>query len=49
MSKAVSNKKKSEQLGIPFGTANNRLRKSIFFQLLKEYGENICFHCHEEK
>ena len=48
MSKAMSSKKKSEQLGIPFGTANNRLRKSILFQLLKKYGDNVCFHCHEE-
>jgi len=42
------NKKKNEQLGMPHGTANNRLRKTILFSLLKKYGENICFQCGKE-
>lgn len=37
------NKKKSEQLGMPLGTASAKLRKSILFNLLKEAGKNICF------
>lgn len=39
------NQKKNEQLGMPYGTACARLRKSILFSLLKETGKNICFQC----
>lgn len=39
------NIKKSEQLGMPIGTANAKLRKSILFNLLKEYNKNICYQC----
>ena len=41
----INNHKKNEQLGMPFGTANNRLRKIVLFELLKKHGENICFQC----
>lgn len=40
-----SNQKKNDQLGMPFGTANNRLRKAILLNLLKKLNENICFQC----
>ena len=40
-----SNKKKSEFLGIPYGTATNKLRKNIMFRLLQKMGENVCFKC----
>lgn len=40
------NKKKSEQLGMPFGTASNRLRKLVLFELLRKYSENVCFQCY---
>lgn len=40
-----TNSKKSEQLGMPFGTASAKLRKSILFRLLEETGKNICFQC----
>lgn len=40
-----SNNKKSKQLGMPFGTANGRLRKKILFHLLQKSKENICFQC----
>lgn len=43
-----SNAKKSEQLGMPFGTASNRLRKSIMFQLVQEANKDICFQCKEK-
>jgi len=36
---------KSKQLGIPFGTATNRLRKLVLFGLLKKYKENYCYRC----
>ena len=41
------NIKKNEQLGMPHGTASNRLKKTIMFELLKEAGKNICFQCGE--
>jgi hypothetical protein len=34
-----------EQLGIPQGTAQARLRKNILFHLLKKLNENVCFKC----
>ena len=43
-----SNEKKAEQLGMPHGTASNRLRKSIIFNLLKKANENFCFQCSGE-
>lgn len=39
---------KSEQLGMPFGTASNRLRKMVLFGLLKKHGENYCYQCGKE-
>jgi hypothetical protein len=40
-----SNKKKSETLGMPHGTACHRLRKNILFHLLCRLEENICYRC----
>lgn len=37
--------KKTEQLGMPHGTANGILRKSIIFNLLCKLEENYCFQC----
>ena len=42
------NNKKSEQLGMPHGTAAAMLRKAIMFNLLKRLNENYCFQCGEE-
>lgn len=42
-----SNERKTETLGMPHGTATNRLRKNILFHLLKKHGENYCFKCSE--
>lgn len=36
------------QLGMPIGTANARLKKSILFSLLQETGKNVCFRCGNE-
>jgi len=44
----MGNQKKSEQLGMPFGTANARLRKQILFHLLQKLGEDVCFQCGEK-
>lgn len=38
---------KSNFLGMPHGTAANRLRKLILFDLLKRHNENLCFKCGE--
>ena len=35
----------AQQLGMPHGTATNRLRKMILFDLLKRHSENTCFKC----
>lgn len=40
-----SNEKKAATLGMPHGTATNRLRKNILFHLLKKHDENRCFRC----
>ena len=42
-----SNARKDATLGMPHGTAANRLRKMVIFDLLKRHGENICFKCSE--
>jgi 5-methylcytosine-specific restriction endonuclease McrA len=41
----ISNQRKVDQLGMPFGTAMNRLRKRVLFHLLLRLGETKCFHC----
>ncbi len=43
-----SNEKKAFQLGMPQGTASNRLRKEIIFNLIKRLNENYCFQCGAE-
>lgn len=43
-----NNEKKTDQLGMPIGTASNRLRKLIIFSLLKQTGKNFCFQCGAE-
>ena len=40
-----SNKKKTLQLGMPNGTAAQKLRKMIMFQLIQKLGLNTCFQC----
>jgi len=37
--------KKSEQLGMPFGTACGRLDKQILFWLVKKTGQDTCYRC----
>lgn len=37
--------KKNDQLGMPFGTANARLKKNILFSLLVRLNDNVCFQC----
>lgn len=43
-----TNAEKSAQLGMPHGTAANRLRKIIMFSLLVRLHENLCFRCGRE-
>src|ERR1044071_7834832 len=47
MTRSVSKSgaRKSAFLGMPHGTAGNRLRKMILFNLLQRHGENVCFKC----
>lgn len=46
--KNKTNIKKEKQLGMPIGTASNRLRKLIFFELVVATGNNICYRCGKE-
>ena len=39
--------KKAKQLGMPFGTACNRLRKELLFKLAKLCGLDTCGRCGE--
>ena len=39
---------KNNFLGMSFGTAQNRLRKLVLFNLLKRHNENVCYRCGEE-
>ena len=43
----MGNKKKSKQLGMSYGTASGRLRKTILFTLLAMLDLNVCFQCGE--
>lgn len=42
---ANSNKRKTELLGMPAGTAMGRLRKAILYKMVCRLGENICYRC----
>ncbi len=37
-----------QQLGMPHGTATNKLRKNILFSLLVRLQENVCFKCGQQ-
>ncbi len=45
MSSKKGNEKKRAQLGMPQGTAGNRLRKNILFYLLQETDRDQCYQC----
>jgi hypothetical protein len=40
-----SSKKKSALLGMPYGTASNRLRKMLIFRMAQKLGEDVCYRC----
>lgn len=44
----VGNEKKKVQLGMPLGTASNRLRKGLLLKYVKLAKENYCFQCGAE-
>jgi hypothetical protein len=37
--------KKKLQLGMPYGTANNKLKKTILFDLIKKLNIDFCYRC----
>ena len=43
----MANEIKSEQLGMAFGTAGNRLRKQLMFELVVQAGRDTCYRCGE--
>lgn len=40
--------RKNAFLGMAHGTASNRLRKMVLFDLLQRHGEDVCFKCSEK-
>jgi hypothetical protein len=40
-----NHKAKSDFLGMPYGTANGRLKKMIIFRMAQRLGEDVCFRC----
>lgn len=44
----MGNKEKNATLGMPSGTACNRLRKLVLFRQLQKHKENICVRCNKE-
>ena len=42
------NKKKYEQLGVPFGTASAKLRKALIFKMVQRLNEDVCYRCGEK-
>lgn len=44
----MSNKKKSQQLGMAHGTAVYHLKKMVMFSLLQETGKDACYQCGEK-
>ena len=44
---STSNNKKSELLGVPFGTASGRLRKLILFDFVQLLSLDSCYKCNE--
>ncbi len=45
MKKYPNNERKSNQLGMSFGTAMYQLRKNIMFSLVQELNKDMCFRC----
>jgi len=43
--KTKTNQAKTDQLGMPFGTASGRLKKNVLYHLLCKLKENFCFQC----
>ncbi len=42
------NKRKTKQLGMPHGTASNKLRKVLLFSLVQQVGLDNCYRCREK-
>ncbi len=42
-----ASRRKAEFLGMPIGTASNRLRKMVLFQLAQRLGLDHCYRCGE--
>ncbi len=41
----MANEERTKQLGMPYGTAYNKLRKAIMFDLVKKCGLDTCCKC----
>lgn len=43
--KELPNEKKARLLGMPYGTATNKLRKMLLFECVKMLGADSCYRC----
>jgi hypothetical protein len=43
--KYKSHTKRSNQLGVEYGSAANKLRKMIMFHLVQKTGQDVCYRC----
>lgn len=48
MNKSLRAQRIVDQLGMPHGTAANKLRKNIMFDMCRRLNENICHKCGDE-
>ena len=46
--KTNTNRKREKQLGMSIGTASNRLRKKILFDLVKKTNQDNCYRCNKK-
>jgi hypothetical protein len=39
------NIRRAKSLGMSYGAANNKLKKTLMFLLVQELGKDVCYHC----
>lgn len=43
----MTNERRAQQLGMPYGTACARLRKALLFQMAQQLDKDVCVRCQE--
>jgi hypothetical protein len=47
MTKKSRKQRQADQLGMPIGTAKNKLQRALIWKLLLRAGDNVCDHCED--